>query len=77
MLVLSRKTGESIVIGGGIEIRVVQIRGDRVRLGFDAPFQVRIQRCELGQQPISGDGDVCRESVEIDHAEKDQASDRR
>lgn len=36
MLVLSRKVNESIVIDGGIEIMVVEIRGDRVRLGIAA-----------------------------------------
>lgn len=46
MLVLTRKTNESIFIAGGIEVMVVQVRGNRVRLGFRAPSDVSIQRKE-------------------------------
>jgi carbon storage regulator len=47
MLVLSRKQGEEVVIGGNIRLTVVAIRGNRVRLGFTAPPDVAIQREEL------------------------------
>ena len=47
MLVLSRKTGESIIIGGTVEVTVTEIRGDRVRLGFKAPAEVSIHREEV------------------------------
>jgi carbon storage regulator CsrA len=47
MLVLSRKPGEKIVIGNGIIITVIEVKGNRVRLAFDAPDQVRILRAEL------------------------------
>jgi carbon storage regulator len=47
MLVLSRKPGEKVVIGHGITLTVVEVRGNRVRLAFDAPDQVRILRAEL------------------------------
>lgn len=46
MLVLTRKTNESICIGPGIEVMVVAVRGNRVRLGFRAPSDVSIQRKE-------------------------------
>ena len=46
MLVLTRKTNESICIEGGIEVMVVQVRGNRVRLGFRAPAEISIQRKE-------------------------------
>jgi len=46
MLVLTRKTNESICIDGGIEVMVVAVRGNRVRLGFRAPSDVSIQRKE-------------------------------
>ncbi len=48
MLVLSRKPGEKIVIGNSIAFIVVQVKGDRVRVGIEAPEQVRILRAELG-----------------------------
>jgi len=47
MLVLSRKQGEEIVIGGILRLTVVAIRGNQVRLGFTAPPDVSIQRKEL------------------------------
>jgi len=47
MLVLSRKPGEKVVIGNGITVTVVEVKGNRVRLGIDAPEQVRILRAEL------------------------------
>ena len=47
MLVLSRKSGESINIGGDIEVKVLDICGGRVRLGFSAPLDVNIQRQEI------------------------------
>lgn len=48
MLVLSRKANESVKIGEQITVVVLSIRGDRVRLGFEAPQTVPIARTELG-----------------------------
>ena len=47
MLVLSRKRDESIMIGDEIEVIVVDIRGDRVRLGIIAPKSVPVDRREV------------------------------
>ena len=47
MLVLSRKKNESIVINDDITIVVVEIRGDKVRLGVDAPKEVPVHRQEV------------------------------
>jgi carbon storage regulator len=47
MLVLSRKPGEKVVIGDGIVLTVVEVQGNRVRFGIDAPGRVRILRGEL------------------------------
>lgn len=47
MLVLSRKKNESIVIDDRITITVVEIRGDKVRLGIEAPRDVPIHRSEV------------------------------
>ena len=47
MLVLSRKKDEKIVIGDNIEIMVVEIRGDKVRLGINAPREVSVHRGEV------------------------------
>ena len=47
MLVLSRKKNESIVIDDRIVITVVEVRGDKVRLGIEAPRDVPIHRSEV------------------------------
>ena len=50
MLVLSRKRNQRIVIGDDIEIVVVAVQGDRVKLGFNAPDDVQIHRAEIYQR---------------------------
>jgi carbon storage regulator CsrA len=47
MLVLTRKLGEKVVINGNITLTVVEMKGNRVTIAFDAPAQVRILRGEL------------------------------
>ena len=47
MLVLSRKKDEKIVIGDNISIMVVEIRGDKVRLGIEAPRDISVHRREV------------------------------
>ncbi len=47
MLVLSRKIDERIIIGDDIVITIVDIRGDKIRLGIDAPVEVNIHREEV------------------------------
>ena len=47
MLVLSRHREESIVIGGNITVTVMEIRGDKVRLGIQAPREISVHRQEV------------------------------
>jgi carbon storage regulator len=47
MLVLSRKVTESIVIGDNVKIYIVDIRGDQVRIGIEAPKDVAVHRNEI------------------------------
>ena len=47
MLVLSRHANEAIVIDGGIKITIVEIRGDKIRLGIEAPREIGVWREEL------------------------------
>ena len=47
MLVLSRKNNESIIIDAHITVTVVEIRGDKVRLGIEAPKDVSVHRREI------------------------------
>jgi carbon storage regulator len=60
MLVLSRKKNESIVINNDITIVVVEIRGDKVRLGVEAPKEVPVHRREvyeaIRRNDLAGEG---------------------
>lgn len=47
MLVLSRKPNETIKIGDDIEVRIIEVKGDTVRIGIEAPKSVEILRGEL------------------------------
>lgn len=47
MLVLTRKKGESIRIGDNIEVKVISIEGDQIKLGIDAPQSIDIHRQEV------------------------------
>lgn len=65
MLILTRKPGESLFIGDKIKVVVVEIKGNQIRLGIEAPSDVRILREEIYAQileenksaaePVSGD----------------------
>ncbi len=65
MLVLSRKIGERIFIGSGIEIAVVGVRGGRVQIGVAAPEEIRIRRTapledsEYGNRPAGVEAATC------------------
>ncbi|MBO8157634.1 MAG: carbon storage regulator CsrA [Bacillaceae bacterium] len=50
MLVLTRKINESIQIGDDVEVKVVSVDGDQVKLGISAPKHVDIHRLEIYQQ---------------------------
>jgi len=47
LLVLTRKTGEAIQIGGEIEITVLSVHGDQIKLGINAPKHIEIHRKEI------------------------------
>lgn len=47
MLVLSRQRDESIIIGDNIVVTIVDVRGDKVRLGIDAPVEIPVHRREV------------------------------
>ena len=47
MLVLTRKVGEEFVIDGNIRVKIIDFRGKKVRIGVQAPKQVRIRRSKI------------------------------
>lgn len=54
MLILTRKKNESIMIAENIRVTVVEVRGDKVKLGVDAPREVTVDRLEVR---LAKDGD--------------------
>jgi carbon storage regulator len=74
MLVLSRKKNESIVINNDITVVVVEIRGDKVRLGVEAPKEVPVHRREVYdaiQQNEAAQNEVA--STELDAADESES----
>lgn len=47
MLVLTRRIGEEIIIGDNIRVKIVSIKGDRIRVGIEAPSTVTVDRAEI------------------------------
>ena len=63
MLALTRKKGESLVINNDIEITILEIRGDQIKLGVSAPKEVPIYRKEVYTQIQQIGRASCRERV--------------
>ena len=66
MLVLSRRVGESVVIGDGspdaVTVTVLEVRGDVVRIGIDAPRSVAVHRAELLAELADANADAASPS---------------
>jgi carbon storage regulator len=65
MLVLTRKVGQSIVIGDEIEVVILEVRGEQVRVGIRAPKNVSVHRKEIYEQiheEVSGEPDRTNEA---------------
>jgi carbon storage regulator len=73
MLVLTRKPDQSIIIGSDIEITVLEVRGEQVRLGIRAPRSVAVHRKEVFEQINSENGAHTSHSgvTEVVHREID------
>lgn len=65
MLVLSRKKEQSIIIGDNIEITILEIQGDQVRLGINAPRNVSVHRKEIYLEIIEENKKAARVNSEI------------
>jgi carbon storage regulator len=70
MLVLSRKKDEKIVIGDNVSIMIVEIRGDKVRLGIEAPREISVHRREVYDaiKRKEADGDTAPVTTEVTDA---------
>lgn len=64
MLILTRKTGEGIILGNDVIIKIFEIEGDRVKIGIDAPKTTKVLRLELYE-------DISRENKKAMDVPKD------
>ena len=69
MLVLTRKIGERIRIGDTITVRVLEVRGSQVRLGVEAPAEVRIFREEIYRPEHEANGEASEAGCDAKKAE--------
>ncbi|WP_141604112.1 carbon storage regulator CsrA [Terrilactibacillus laevilacticus] len=66
MLVLTRKLGQSIKIGDDIEIKIVGVDGDQIKLGIEAPREVEIHRKEVYEAILEENGKAAAQIVSPD-----------
>jgi len=64
VLVLSRRVGESVVIGDDVTITVLEVRGDVVRVGIDAPRSVAVHRAELLAETADANAEAASPSAD-------------
>lgn len=63
MLALSRKTGESVMLGNDIELTILEVKGEQVKLGIKAPKSVAIYRKELFEQIQASNQEAVQNAV--------------
>lgn len=70
MLALSRKTGESIVIGNDVEITILEVKGEQVKVGINAPKSVPVYRKELYLQIQEANKEAMIQDVTLEAVEQ-------
>jgi carbon storage regulator len=76
VLILTRKVGETVMIGNDVSITVLRVKGNQVRLGVDAPKDVSVQRQEIFERIASGDGKGEATSPPPEPTDNEMAADR-
>ena len=64
MLILTRRSGEAVIVGDNVRIAVLDIRGNQVRLGVEAPREVTVHREEVYQRIAEEQGSATGEGEE-------------
>ncbi len=72
MLVLTRKLGESIVIGNNVRVTVLEMQGKQIRLGIEAPAEISVHRGEVYER-IEAENRLAAEKAHTDLKELTQA----
>lgn len=77
MLVLTRKSNQSIMIGDDVEVTVLSVMGDKVRIGIQAPGEVPVFRTEIYLEIRRGEGNGLGERERERERDREQAEDAR
>ena len=64
MLVLTRRVGESLVIGDDVVVRVLEVKGDLVRIGVEAPREIKVHREEVYRAVVAANREAVGASSE-------------
>lgn len=74
MLIITRKEGETVMVGDNIEVTVLSVDGSQIRLGFDAPSSVRIHRKEVYEriQQANLEAATNKEKVQLPRIQKEK-----
>ena len=68
MLVLTRRIGESVLIGDDVEVTILDIKGDSIRVGINAPRETRIQRSEIVQAVAASNAEAAHVGADAEDA---------
>jgi len=69
MLILSRKINEKVIIGDDISVSIIEIRGDQVRIGIDAPKKVKVFRQEVFDAIMAENKAASKSAAVIPHVD--------
>ena len=64
MLILTRRSGEAVIVGDNVRIAVLDIRGNQVRLGVEAPREVTVHREEVYRRIVEEQGNIAKDDEE-------------
>ena len=64
MLILTRRSGEAVIVGDNVRIAVLDIRGNQVRLGVEAPREVSVHREEVYRRIVEEQGNAAEDEEE-------------
>jgi carbon storage regulator len=66
MLILTRRASQSVFIGKNVQVKIIEVKGGQVRLGFDAPKEVPVDRAEIrNKTSLAGGETLCKTKRQV------------